>query len=132
MTSPGGKKGGASTESASPETLYEVELLNGSVLQTVLSLMDAAGITQRELARRLKVSDARVSRILNGSENLRLSTVAALGRAVGVRFALAAIPFADRSDSPAAEDPPPPRWLASQRRELADSSPAAGMPRRSP
>jgi transcriptional regulator with XRE-family HTH domain len=118
------------TESSSPETLHEVELLNGSVLQTILGLMDANDVSQRELARRLKVSDARVSRILNGSENLRLSTVAALGRAMGIRFMVAAAPFENPAETPAAGDDPPPRWLAGQRRLVGNTSSVPGMPSR--
>ncbi|MGC1853296.1 MAG: helix-turn-helix transcriptional regulator [Solirubrobacterales bacterium] len=108
------------------QTGYEAELLADSVIQVVRGLMETNGITQRELADRLRVSEARVSRILNDSENLKLSMVAALGRAVGVRFALAPIPFAHRAETPAADDPPPPRWLASQRRLIAETTSASG------
>lgn len=118
------------TESTSLHTQYEVELLAGSVIQVVKGLMEANGISQRQLAERLRVSEARVSRILNDSENMKLSMVAALGRAVGVRFALAPIPFEDRDGTPAAEDPPPPRWLASRRRRLAQTVSASGLPSR--
>lgn len=122
------------SESNSLGTLYEVDLLAGSVLQVVKGLMKDHGISQRELADRLGVSEARVSRLLHDSENLKLSMVAALGRAVGIRFALAPIPFADRSETPAAGDPPPPRWIAGQRRLVAESTSAAGphpQPKRS-
>jgi transcriptional regulator with XRE-family HTH domain len=113
-------------ESNSLATAYEVDLLAGSVMQVVKGLMKTHAISQRELADRLGVSEARVSRVLNDSENMKLSMVAALGRAVGVRFAVAPIPFADRDQTPAAGDPPPPRWLASQRRLVSESTSASG------
>jgi transcriptional regulator with XRE-family HTH domain len=118
-------------ESNSIGTRYEVELLADSVIGVVKGLMKTHGISQRQLADRLGVSEARVSRILNDSENMKLSMVAALGRAVGVRFALAPIPFADRSETPAAGDPPAPRWIASQRRLVSETTSASGpRPRR--
>lgn len=121
------KEGGArELESNSSGTLYEVELLADSVILVVKGLMQENEISQRELARRLGVSEARVSRILHGTENMKLSVVAALGRAVGVRFGLAPIPFSDRSQTPAAGDPPAPRWIAGLRRRLADTASAEG------
>jgi AraC-like DNA-binding protein len=116
----------AETESTSIRTGYETELLADSVIQVVKGLMETNGISQRELADRLRVSEARVSRILNDSENMTLTRGAARGRAVGVRFALAPIPFDDREDTPAAGDPPPPRWLASQRRLVSETTSASG------
>jgi transcriptional regulator with XRE-family HTH domain len=122
-------------ESSSLGTMFEVDLLAGSVIQVVKGLMESHGISQKELARRLGVSEPRVSQILRDGENMKLSMVAALGRAVGIRFAVAPIPFADRSRTPAAEDPPPPRWIASQRRLVAETTTAAGprpQPKRRP
>jgi transcriptional regulator with XRE-family HTH domain len=113
-------------ESNSSGTLYEVELLADSVILVVKGLMKENGISQRELARRLGVSEARVSRILNDTENMKLSVIAALGRAVGVRFALAPIPFSDRSQTPAAADPPAPKWIAGLRRQLSETTNASG------
>ncbi|HEX3239202.1 MAG TPA: helix-turn-helix transcriptional regulator [Solirubrobacterales bacterium] len=131
--SPRGRKSGrdvAELESRSAETGYEVELLADAVIGVVRGLMESNRISQKELADRLRVSEARVSRILNGDgANMKLSMVAALGRAVGVRFALAPIPFADREGSPAAVDGPPPRWLARQRRLIAETTVAVGASR---
>jgi transcriptional regulator with XRE-family HTH domain len=114
-------------ESNSLGTQFEVEVLADSVIQTVRGLMKTNGINQRELAERLGVSEARVSRILNDSENMKLSVVAALGRAVGIRFALAPIPFADRSGTPAAADPPAPEWLVAQRSRLMEETVAVSL-----
>jgi transcriptional regulator with XRE-family HTH domain len=115
-------------QSSSPEALYEADLLASSVVHVVKGMMEAGQISQRELARRLGVSEARVSRLLHDSENLKLSVVAALGRAVGIRFGLVPIPFDDRSGTPAADDPPPPRWIAEERRLGASATSASGPP----
>lgn len=114
--------------STSPEAMYEADLLAGSVIHIVKGMMETHGISQRELARRLGVSEARVSRLLHDSENLKLSMVAALGRAVGIRFGVAPIPFSDRSGTPAVEDPPAPRWIAKERRLVAQMTSASGPP----
>lgn len=123
-----GKKVRREPESGSPEAMYEADLLAGSVVHIVMGMMETNGISQRELARRLGVSEARVSRLLHDSENLKLSTAAALGRAVGIRFGVVPIPFRDRSETPAAEDPPPPRWIAEERRLVAETTSASGPP----
>lgn len=115
-------------ESSSPASMYEADLLATSVIHVVTGMMEAGGISQRELARRLGVSEARVSRLLHDSENLQLSVVAALGRAVGIRFGLVPIPFEDRSGTPAAKDPPPPRWIGEERRLVARTTSASGPP----
>lgn len=123
----------------SPETktqkdarlVYEQELLSGKITQIVGGLLETHGITRRELARRLGVGESRVTRILNGTENLTLETVAALGLALGLRFAIVPLPLEDRDDTPAAADPPPPRWLAGQRRLVAGQKVAEAPPKRS-
>jgi transcriptional regulator with XRE-family HTH domain len=52
--------------------------------------MEELGISQTELARRLGVGDAAVSRVLGEARNLRLSTIADYGTALGVRFVFVA------------------------------------------
>jgi transcriptional regulator with XRE-family HTH domain len=108
--------------------MYEADLLASSVLHVVKGMMEDNKISQRELARRLGVSEARVSRLLNDSENLKLSVVAALGRAVGIRFGVVPLPYDDRSGTPAADDPPPPRWIAEERRLVAQAKSASLPP----
>jgi len=115
------------TEQPTPRLEYERELLFGEAIETVAALLASQGITQRELAERLGRSEARVSRILNGGENTTLKTVADLGHALGIRFSLVPVPFADRSGTPAADDPPPPEWIGRQRRGDADDA-LAEMP----
>jgi transcriptional regulator with XRE-family HTH domain len=98
---------------------FEQELLYGETTETLRALLQSLGLNQKELAHRLGLSEARVSRILNGRENLTLKTLAGLGWALGVRFALAPIPFQDRIESPAANDDPAPAWIYRQRRAVA-------------
>ena len=68
-------------------------------------------LTQREVADRLDLPEPRISRILSGRENLTLKTLADMGWATGLRFEVVAVPLEDVSNTPAADDPPPPRWL---------------------
>ena len=98
---------------------YEGELLCAEVVEHLRALAADLGVTQHELARRLGVSDARVSRIMTGRENLTLRTIAELGWALGARFEVVAAPFKDRTDSPAEHDPLPPRWLYGHARLVA-------------
>lgn len=90
---------------------YEEELLVGEATETVAGMLVSAKITQRDLARRLGVSEGRVSQILSGGENLTLRSLAALGWALGLRFRVDPVPMADRRGTPAQTDPPAPAWL---------------------
>jgi transcriptional regulator with XRE-family HTH domain len=92
---------------------YEEELLLGEATENVTALLRSLGISQRELADRLGVSEARVSQIVSGAENLTLRAVAALGWALGVRFELdpVAMSRAERRGTPAEEDAAAPDWL---------------------
>jgi transcriptional regulator with XRE-family HTH domain len=106
---------------------FERELLFGESTETIHALLQSMDISQKELAQRLGLTEGRVSRILSGRENVTLRTLADVGWAIGIRFALVPLPFEDRADTPAADDPPPPRWLARLRR-LATSRRVAGLP----
>ena len=92
--------------------MFEEEFLLGEATDTIAALIDALGISQRELAERLGVSPGRVSQILSGDENLTLRSLAALGWALGVRFGLDPMPMADRSATPASNDLSAPAWLS--------------------
>src|SRR5438876_1124565 len=89
----------------------ERDLLCQQVKQTLGSLIETLGLTQAQLALRLDVSDARISRILNRHENLTLRSLADIGWATGARFELVPFPLSDRMGTPAAGDPPPPAFL---------------------
>lgn len=105
---------------------YERELLFGEAIEIVAALLESHGISQRELAERLELSEARVSRLLQGAENVTLKTIADVGYALGIRFTLAPVPFDDRRGTPAAEDPVPPGWIDRQRHGLAGKARARG------
>jgi len=112
----------------SPRLAYEEELLRGEAVEVIADLLDEHGISRRQLAERLGVGEPRVSRILSGRENATLGTIAELGDALGVRFALVPIPYEDRAGTPAAGDPPPPEWLDRSRLRVAGIERASGVP----
>ena len=91
--------------------VFEQELLFGEARATVAGVLRSIGLRQRELARRLDVTEGRISQILSGRENLTLRTLADLGWALGLRFDLRAKALPNRSDTPAEQDPPLPTWL---------------------
>jgi transcriptional regulator with XRE-family HTH domain len=90
---------------------YEHELLYSEVIEHLRAIAAGVGVSQHALAERLGVSDARVSRIMTGRENLTLRTLADLGWALGLRFEVVAVPLADREGTPAAHDAAAPPWL---------------------
>src|SRR3954468_23469462 len=93
--------------------IYEEELLLGEATENVTALLRSLRISQRELARRLGVSEARVSQIVSGAENLPLRSLAGVGWALGVRFELepTGMSAAERTGGPAEADLPAPDWL---------------------
>lgn len=74
----------------------DVERLLLEATENLCLVMEREGVTSRELARRLKVSPARVSQMLDGTRNLTLATLAeafhALGRSLHVTYG----PLTDR------------------------------------
>jgi transcriptional regulator with XRE-family HTH domain len=94
---------------------FERELLFGEVGETVGALINELGITQRQLAERLELSESRMSRILGGTGNVTLKTLADVGAALGLRFHLTAEELPDRDQGPAADDGPLPKWLVPAR-----------------
>ena len=94
--------------------ILEEELLFGEATDTISGLLESVGISQKELADRLGVTEGRVSQMLSGHVNLTLRSLAALGWALGVRFELDPRPMADRRGTPAVSDPAPPDWLTAR------------------
>jgi len=68
-------------------------IVDGSAL--LARTFRATGLTQRQLATKAGVSEGRVSQILGGEENLRLSTVARYLHAMGYQLMLSASNLAD-------------------------------------
>jgi transcriptional regulator with XRE-family HTH domain len=90
---------------------FERELLYGEVAETLGALIAEFGISQRALAERLGLSESRVSRILGGTENMTLKTLADVGSALGLRFHLGAEELPARGRGQAAGDGPLPDWI---------------------
>jgi len=97
----------------SPEArrAFEEELLIGDVTDTLISMLESAGVSQRELALRLDLTEGRISQILSGAGNLTLRSLATVGWALGLRFELQPQAMEDRKATPALSDPAPPGWL---------------------
>jgi transcriptional regulator with XRE-family HTH domain len=55
------------------------------IIEDAFRLMTASNMTQADLARKLGVSRARISRILNAHPNLTLRSIALLGLALGAK-----------------------------------------------
>lgn len=97
-----------------PARIYEEELLIGETADTLAALLESLNVTQRELARRLGVSEARISQILSGPENLTLKSLASIGWALGIRFEL--LPSAAESSQRARERRLP-KWVSNMQSE---------------
>lgn len=65
---------------------YQAEKLSLAVTEEIAKAMAAKKVNKAELARRLGVSKARVTRLLNGSPNLTLKTLAYIGVALESEF----------------------------------------------
>lgn len=92
--------------------VFEEERLVAEATDTLAALVEEAGLSQRELAARLGVSEGRISHILSGGTNLTLRSLAALAWALGVEFKLCPQAMRDRRGTPAEGDPPTPAWLS--------------------
>ena len=90
----------------------EIEYCKLLAVEELLQFMKREGINRSELAERMGVPPSRITRLLNGSENLTIATLVRAGRAVGgelkIRFQPAAKSKAsEESISKVAEDPTP-------------------------
>ncbi|HKZ13101.1 MAG TPA: helix-turn-helix transcriptional regulator [Solirubrobacterales bacterium] len=108
-----------------PRLVYEQERLFSQAIETLAGLVEEQGISQRELATRVGRDQAQISRLLGGAgKNANLKTVARIGWALGIRLVIVGVPFESRDGTPAADDPPLPEWLDTQRERRAGESPA--------
>lgn len=67
---------------------YELEGVLLDLTEQMVRHMEREGINRSELAKRLKVSNARVTRLLSGQPNMRLKTVVKVARALNCDVAL--------------------------------------------
>ncbi len=114
----------AFSEPASLEA--EIEFCKLEAVEELLQFMKREGINRSELAERMGVPPSRITKLLNGSENLTIATLVRAGRSVGaelkIRFQSAAKASASNSKSakkPAskvAEDPAPYRTRKTNRK----------------
>jgi transcriptional regulator with XRE-family HTH domain len=120
-------KTSTSSEREDPERLvYEQERLFSEAVETLAGLVEALGVSQRELAARIDRDQAQISRLLNGADNANLKSLARLAYGLGVRLVIVGVPFESREGTPAAADPPLPEWLETQRERRANDVPATG------
>ncbi len=85
MTSPNAKPLPTAQEQDDARDL-ESELLFNEFAETVGALLESNALRQKDLAERLKLSPARVSRLLKGDANTTLRAIAEVGWALGYRF----------------------------------------------
>ncbi len=67
---------------------YQAERLSLEVTEELARLMTEQGVTKADLARRLGVSKARVTHLLNGTPNMTLKTIAAAAVALEAEVSL--------------------------------------------
>ena len=67
---------------------YELEWLLWDLTEQIVSYMNQEGISQTELAERLDVSSARVTKLLKGHPNMTLKTILKVARALHCEVAL--------------------------------------------
>jgi transcriptional regulator with XRE-family HTH domain len=107
-----------------PRLTYEQERLFSQAIETIAGLLESQGVSQRELAARIERDQAQISRLLGGADNTSLKSIARLAYGLGVRLVIVGVPFENRDDTPAANDPPLPEWLEIQRKRRASEVPA--------
>lgn len=92
---------------------FEESFLTFTTAARIQNLLDGLGISQAELARRLGKSQAWVSRLLSGRQNLTLKSLARIGFTLGIRWDPEMF-AAPREGTPAEEDPPLPAWVRAE------------------
>ena len=89
-----------SRQSGSPRKRYELLLEQEEFIlaatELIFSLMEEAGITKAELARRVGRSRGYLTQVLDGTRNMTLRTLAELAAALGHRVCLDARPLSSR------------------------------------
>jgi transcriptional regulator with XRE-family HTH domain len=71
---------------------YKEERIKADFTERIWNRLQEMGLTQAEFARRLGVTPARVTKILDGSANFTFKTAAAISSALGMDFEAALVP----------------------------------------
>ena len=69
------------------------EMLIESVTETILRLMEDSNISKAEMARRMGVSRAHITQLLNGKRNMTLKTASDLAYHLGYELSVRAHPI---------------------------------------
>tara|TARA_B110000037_G_scaffold221976_1_gene294879 strand:- start:441 stop:779 length:339 start_codon:yes stop_codon:yes gene_type:complete len=88
----------AASFAEAPSLAEEVEYKKLSIVEELLHHMKSEGINRSELAERMGVVPGRITKLLNGTENLTIETLVRAGRAVGVDLHQAFIPNGQKSN----------------------------------
>lgn len=92
---------------------FEEAFLSFTVAARIQNLLEDLGVSKAELARRLGKSQAWVSKVLSGRQNLTLNSLARVGLALGVRWNPEML-AAPREGTHAAQDRPLPAWVRAE------------------
>lgn len=65
---------------------YELERFVVGINEQIVAKMETEGLTRAELATRMKVDKAQITRMLNGSNNVTVKTLVSAASALGCRF----------------------------------------------
>lgn len=88
---------------------YEKTTLRYTAAAHIQNYLDDAGLRAKDLSHRIRKSRAWVSKLLSGRQNVTLDTLADVAWALGAKWKMDMV-AADRTGTPAENDPPPPQW----------------------
>lgn len=89
---------------------YEATLLRLMVASQIESVLTHNNVQAKELAQRMGRSKSWVSRVLSGTQNATLDTLAEVALALGLRWHPSLV-ATNRAGTPAASDVEPPNWV---------------------
>lgn len=73
----------AASFAATPSLVEEIEYKKLTIIEELLRYLKSEGISRTELADRMGVAPSRITKLLNGAENLTIGTLVRAGKAVG-------------------------------------------------
>jgi transcriptional regulator with XRE-family HTH domain len=82
--------------SVAGQVTYETERLIIAINEEIVKQMVGQKVTRTELAERLGVDKAHVTRMLNGTPNMTLKTLASVASALGCRFSVPTLARIDK------------------------------------